>query len=191
MTALHRIPACPFLLLALACALPLASTGCAQRACFFWTEAEGECPSQNEAIDFFTNSNCDSPIESVDSEAEFDGEMCCYDVTERATEEIMCSPPVPDSKPPGPGGGVPPPPTCLTCSSFVGSAFMGAPPDKLCQTSLAIFDTLQSCLCAGPCQSACNGSFCAQASASTACFDCATDSAVGCGSEFGACVNDL
>jgi hypothetical protein len=189
MNTLHRIPPPHLLGFVLSCALPLGSSGCSQQACFFWTKAEGPCPSQAEALQFLASNNCDSPIESVDSEAEYDGELCCYDVTERGSDEILCRPPVPDTKPPIPGdGGIP---SCQTCGSFLNNEFMGIPTETPCLDSLAIFDTLRNCLCEGPCQPACSDNICSGGSASTACFDCATDSAVGCGSQFSACVNDL
>src|SRR5262245_6597346 len=90
MSPTPRIPT-SFILLALTCALPLVTSACGQQACFFWTSAEGACPSQDEALQFFGDQICGSPIESVDSEPEYDGELCCYDVTERNTSEVPCA----------------------------------------------------------------------------------------------------
>jgi hypothetical protein len=184
----------PLLVFALALGLPFAGSGCGKQACFFWTEAEGTCPTRDEAIDFFGDTSCDSPIESIDSEGEFDGELCCYDVTERDTGEILCDGSVGAggfgtggvAVSTGAGG------SCQTCSSFATSAFMGASPAGLCPSSQGIFTTLSTCLCSGACQPVCSTDLvCMGQSSSTVCFDCATDSAVGCGSQFSACVNDI
>ncbi|MCC6559088.1 MAG: hypothetical protein IT372_39695 [Polyangiaceae bacterium] len=70
-------------LAAVALALALASAGCGKVGCFRWTEAEGECPSQDAAAEYFGSNQCGGSIESVDSEGELDGAYCCYDVTER------------------------------------------------------------------------------------------------------------
>ncbi|XXT14234.1 hypothetical protein WME94_28700 [Sorangium sp. So ce429] len=80
------------------------SSGCGKRACFQWTELEGACPSSEEARVFFTNPGCLNAVESIDSEGDFDGELCCYDVTMVDTGDEKC-PPV--QKPPlMPGSGV-------------------------------------------------------------------------------------
>jgi hypothetical protein len=71
----------------IAAALALATVGCGKIGCFAWTKAEGACPSQDEALEFFGNPQCGGPIESVDSEAEFDGQYCCYDITKRGEED--------------------------------------------------------------------------------------------------------
>jgi hypothetical protein len=83
MTPNPRIPA-PLVVFLLTFALPFAGGGCTKQACLFWTEADGACPSQDEAITFFDDEGCASTVESVDSEPEYDGELCCYDVTERS-----------------------------------------------------------------------------------------------------------
>jgi len=65
--------------------------GCADRACVQWSEQEGACPSQREALSFMPILDCvaafngqpddgDSVL-SVDSEGDFEGDVCCYDVT--------------------------------------------------------------------------------------------------------------
>jgi hypothetical protein len=196
MTPKARI-ATPLVLFAFAFALPFATGGCGKQACFFWTEAEGACPSQAEAIDFFgNNQGCGSPIESVDSEPEYDGELCCYDVTEQDTGDIPCaggvggvggfgSGAVTSAVSTGSGG-------CQTCGPFATSAFMGAVPIGLCSGSDQIFSNMLNCICAGPCQAACSADLvCMGQSSSTPCFDCATDSSVGCGAQFSACANDI
>jgi hypothetical protein len=69
------------LLLLATAALALATAGCGKIGCFQWTEAEGACPAQDEALAYFGGGQCGSAIESVDSEGEFDGQYCCYDIT--------------------------------------------------------------------------------------------------------------
>ncbi len=60
-------------------------------ASFHWTALEGACPSSDEARAFFENPGCVSSIESIDSEADFDGELCCYDVTTVDTGDEECT----------------------------------------------------------------------------------------------------
>ncbi|AUX47951.1 hypothetical protein SOCE26_094770 [Sorangium cellulosum] len=80
-SALARCPIVASSLAALA--LAVASAGCSKVGCFEWTEIEGECPSQEEALAYF-GSQCDGgEVESVDSEPEYDGAYCCYDITKR------------------------------------------------------------------------------------------------------------
>ncbi|WP_437805032.1 hypothetical protein [Sorangium sp. So ce1078] len=90
------------LILALVAPALLLSAGCGKRACFHWTELEGTCPSSEDAYVFFRNPGCLSSIESIDSEADFDGELCCYDVTTVDTGDEECAP-APGPKP-VPGG---------------------------------------------------------------------------------------
>lgn len=61
-------------------ALAVGALGCGDQACIQWSEAEGACPSRKEAIRFMAPP-CDEPIVSIDSDGEFDGQACCYDVT--------------------------------------------------------------------------------------------------------------
>ncbi|AUX33450.1 MULTISPECIES: hypothetical protein [Sorangium] len=82
-------------------ALLLLAGGCGKRACFHWTELEGACPSSDDAYVFFQNPGCLSSIESIDSEGDFDGELCCYDVTTVDTGDEECK----VVKNPVPGGG--------------------------------------------------------------------------------------
>lgn len=83
------------------------SAGCGKRACFHWTELEGACPSSDEARVFFENPGCVSSIESIDSEADFDGELCCYDVTTIDIGDEECTT-VQGPMSGGAGGGRPP-----------------------------------------------------------------------------------
>lgn len=63
---------------------PFTAAGCQDRACIQWSEAEGACPSQTEALTFMTPAFCGGNVRSVDSEGQYDGGACCYDVTERS-----------------------------------------------------------------------------------------------------------
>ncbi|WP_437642211.1 hypothetical protein [Sorangium sp. So ce854] len=92
----------------LALAVPaLLASGCGKRACFHWTELEGACPSRDEARVFFDNPGCLSEIASIDGEGDFDGELCCYDVTTVDTGDEAC---VLSEQKPVPRGSVPKPP---------------------------------------------------------------------------------
>ncbi|WP_437316007.1 hypothetical protein [Sorangium sp. So ce385] len=83
---------CPVRVLPLAAlAVSLATTGCDKVGCFEWTKYEGACPSQEEALEYFGGATCGSEVKSVDSEPEFDGDYCCYDITKR-TDDAPCDP---------------------------------------------------------------------------------------------------
>jgi hypothetical protein len=88
-------------------ALPLSAAGCddGTKACFHWTEQEGACPTRREALVFFRNPGCESSVRNVDSDGEFDGELCCYEVTALDAGDEVCG------KPSAPtiGGGLPVP----------------------------------------------------------------------------------
>jgi len=51
--------------------------------CLQWNGGEGACPAPSSAARTFreVGSSCEA-LDSVDSDAEFDGESCCYEVTE-------------------------------------------------------------------------------------------------------------
>lgn len=68
--------------------LAVGNAGCGKVGCFEYTEIEyeeagGTCPSQDEAVDYFGGRGCSSDVVSVDSEGEFNGNYCCYDITKR------------------------------------------------------------------------------------------------------------
>ena len=66
----------------------LALTGCeGDMVCIQWTEQEGECPAREDALAYI-QPPCDEPIESIDSDGEFDGQSCCYEMTKG--EENTC-----------------------------------------------------------------------------------------------------
>ena len=81
----------------LALAALTSSAGCTEEACFVWSEEEGSCPPQEEALQFFVPSGCFGNIESVDSEGEYiiseddeiPGNLCCYTVTSSG-EDNFC-----------------------------------------------------------------------------------------------------
>jgi hypothetical protein len=83
-------------------ALALGGVGCGKVGCFEWTEAEGACPSQDEALTYFNSPQCSGNVESVDSEPDFNGDYCCYDITKRENDYYECAA--------GAGGGSAPPP---------------------------------------------------------------------------------
>ena len=69
-------------------AVALASAGCeGDTACIQWSERDGDCPARDEALDYM-QPRCEDPIESVDSDGEFDGQACCYEITK--SEEPTC-----------------------------------------------------------------------------------------------------
>lgn len=69
-------------------ALASLCAGCSEGACFEWTEAEGACPSQEEALTFFEEPSCHfSEIKTVDSDGTFDEGACCYAVTKWSKNE--------------------------------------------------------------------------------------------------------
>ncbi|MGK4001230.1 hypothetical protein WMF31_01295 [Sorangium sp. So ce1036] len=85
--------------------LALAGAGCGKVGCFEWTEHEGACPSQDEALAYFGSTACDGEVASVDSEPEFDGDYCCYDITKRDYDDYGVCQASPDgraSPPPSP-----------------------------------------------------------------------------------------
>lgn len=75
-----------------------AGAGCGDEACFSWTEQEGVCPSQEEAMSFFVSPGCVGSIQTVDSDGEFveapddpiPGDLCCYDVTKSGDDFAFC-----------------------------------------------------------------------------------------------------
>ncbi|XYH96811.1 hypothetical protein ACMHYB_55060 [Sorangium sp. So ce1128] len=101
---------CPVQALSLAVlSLAVATAGCGKVGCFEWTELEGACPSQEEAPAYFGSDSCQGEVESVDSEPEYDGDYCCYDITKR-DEYYACSPFDGRTSPPPPSPQPAPPP---------------------------------------------------------------------------------
>lgn len=190
--------------------IPVSSTGCGpSKACFYWTEAEGACPSQKDALAFFQGSFCQSEIASVDSEGTFDEDVCCYDVTENDNPFggdcfIEPGPPPPDTSVSvgvggaggvstgvggagaggagGAGGGG----TCAGCAQFMTETM----PPPLCDASVMLYEALTDCRCFGPCSAVCTDNACAGQAPSTDCENCMLDTNMGCGDALLACVND-
>ncbi|WP_281312250.1 hypothetical protein [Polyangium sp. y55x31] len=205
----------PVLSLALATGLLLtvSSSGCGtDRACFYWTELEGACPSQGEALDFFQGDFCSSTITSVDSEASFEGDTCCYDVTEDSSAFSTCVP-SPGPLPPGTsvavgvggfggvgggsaggaagagggmggsGGGS----TCSSCKQFL----LEDNPPELCPDSVPLYEAFTDCKCFGACASVCGEACMSSQVPASDCENCLLDnSSNGCGMQFLACSND-
>lgn len=193
----------PSILVALIAALPLAVAGCSKRACFEWSEQEGACPAQDEAMEFFQGPpGCEDAIRSIDSEPDFDGELCCYDVTNGDSDEILCYDGSSSVGGAGGAGGMggaggsssiattsvstgTGPQQCFSCASEL---FGGMGP--LCPQASLLLEQLQTCLCSGACASSCSITGCSiPFNPDDACLSC-TESEMGCAVEFNACVND-
>ena len=200
----------PLLSLALLTGLFLSTsgTGCgANQACFYWTQAEGSCPSQKEALDFFQGNNqfCQSGVTSVDSEGTFDGDVCCYDVTEVDNSFggdcfIEPGPPPPNvTTSVGSGGaagmggfggaggaGGTGGSDCSGCAAF----FTNTNPPPLCANSVPLYEALTDCECQGPCASACGQNVCLGMPSDTPCDMCLLNQNTGCGMLVSQCLND-
>ena len=101
--------------------------GCEKQACFEWSAPEGACPSADDALEFFQNTTCVNAVRSVDSSAEFDGELCCYDVTSYDTGDEACGSPSSGNTAGGGFGGKPvPPPIPPMQSGGVGGSSAGS-----------------------------------------------------------------
>ena len=72
---MHRLA----MLVVLLSVAPLAACD-GDSACVEWSEDEGACPSRADALALIAAS-CEDPIESIDSDAEREGDACCYAVT--------------------------------------------------------------------------------------------------------------
>ena len=170
-------------LLAAVLALPAGAAGCTKVACFQWTEIEGACPSQEEALAFFETQDCDAVVASIDSAPEYDGEFCCYEVTHAdvdACTEVGVEPrPAP---PPSPPADRP----CSTCSA----AIFQPSTDPRCPESEALFQDAFACACEAACAGACADSLCADARISEPCVQCMQDTEAGCGGPLMACMNE-
>jgi hypothetical protein len=179
----------PFIGLGIAVVLPFVTASCSKKACFQWTRAEGACPSQEEALAYFEGPpECGTDILSVDSEADFDGELCCYDVSGGDTSEAPCargsvgSAAVTTAVSTGAG-----PQGCFGCGDVV---FSGLSP--ICESSFPLVNNLMTCVCDGACATACSATPCGvPLFPDGTCFDCMSNSASGCGNELNACSSDF
>jgi hypothetical protein len=119
----------------------LLAAGCTDRACLQWTSQDGPCPSRDAALAFMGGNNACAAgkVTSVDSEGEFDGQACCYDVTEK-DDELGDERPLIDCGGDSVGAGAPPNPTGASPGAFCG--------DGVCDPSLAeTCDTCPDCAC--------------------------------------------
>jgi hypothetical protein len=141
----------------------------------------GQCPSVEKASEFFFGGNCfGSKVQSVDGEGTYDGQHCCYPVTNNDSEFGG----VPEfcgfggagggAGAGGFGGG------CTTCEDFVTTP--GISPNALCNGFDSTFLDLRDCAC--QVCSTCKLNFCQDAAPTIECLDCLAD---GCVSEVSAC----
>lgn len=212
-----RRPSVAVLVFTLGSAL-LLGAGCSDGACFRWTEEEGACPAQEDAMAFFEDPTCHfSDIRSVESDGEFEDDACCYAVIkwDDTDERIFdCGPTMTVTAvgvggfggggsgvggAPGTGGGVlvsssvgqgegGAMPVCIRCPDAL---MMDGDPKALCPESVAIYDEVQACACNGPCAGVCAESCSTMESPSQECIECLGDSMKGCGEPFAACTNDV
>lgn len=175
-------------------ALPVSSAGCQSTACFVWSAAEGPCPSRVAAASFFGVDSCGSEVQSVDGDGHFDGQLCCYSVTELSSDPERFDGCLEEEQFSGAGGfggsfgsagggGF-----CITCSE----ALDGGDPLDLCSFSISFFDNLTKCMCMGACSVSCGDDFCQGFAPSRDCSICIQDSSPnGCGFELDDCLNDF
>jgi hypothetical protein len=201
-------------------ALPLFGAGCSDTACFQWSEAEGACPAEEDALAFFQDVNCPdlSEINSVEGEGYFEEDACCYPVTRRDDEDFFggCFGGVPSPvgvsvvavgvSGVGGAGGV------MTASGAGGISGAGGAggaggseicthcsealfeggSGEFCEGSLALFTDFTDCMCKTLCADAC-ASECSMGSlpSSMVCNQCVNDTMSGCGVAFNACQTDF
>lgn len=183
--------------------LPVSAASCGRTACFQWTAAEGSCPAQDEAMQFFHEPKCPGAVVTVDSEGSFDGELCCYAVTQEEIAFDFFDTPCVGSGAGGFGGsnnvgssvvvgagGALPSPGCFQCGDTL---FGGVTALDLCSFSLELFDALFSCSCVpdGACTNICAGDLCGGAGfVGDACFSCLSESPE-CAVQLDECINDF
>lgn len=133
-------------LLASALLSPFVATGCtAKKACVQWGADRGACPSRDSALAIMP-SGC-SDVASVDSDAEVEDDLCCYEISEVDSSGIICAttPPSPGiTVGPGPGPG--PSVASVTtgppaCGGFVGGECAPCAESFCCDWIAACFDT--------------------------------------------------
>jgi hypothetical protein len=191
------------LFVAAVAALPFTGGGCGREACFTWSALEGTCPSQSEALSFFSNPECPGKVTSVESEAtsEMNGTLCCYQVTAREeSDEAACQGfggasstgsggpdggessafAVSSSTVSGGGG------SCSHC----GDVFGLQQPKPICPESELLFKAFADCACSGACAKDCADNFCASVETSPTCFTC-LEAKEGCMMDFSTCANDI
>jgi hypothetical protein len=190
----------PWLVIGASVALAVTAEGCTDRACFEWSkQAQGACPAQADARDFFGECSDVKQVDSGPSYLDDLGGLCCYDVTHSAPGKfIPCqmstttrttTPSTGGSTgtstnvgtggstgtttPLGTGGG---PATCQTCSEAMASGNSG----DFCAGASDFFVALETCACNG-CATSCHD-FCALGAAPTgtcsSCFEASCPSEV-------------
>lgn len=180
-------------------AIPLSSASCAHTACFLWSAEAGECPAQNEALARFSSPDCGGVVQSVDGQGSFDGQLCCYPVTQIGSSDFGvgdCN--IIEEPPSGVGGattgtsgvgGVGGSP-CTSCANGILGSTLDPP--SLCPAAQMLFDQLFFCACKGPCAAQCGDNVCSSQPGSQECGNCVTTpDPDGCADEFNACSNDL
>jgi hypothetical protein len=197
-----------------ALSLPLASSGCTDVACFEWTEAEGMCPAQSDALVFFEDPFCGaSDIQAINSDGEFDDGACCYEVSKRDDDEYYTCGGVTVGVGPstavsvgsaggvggvgggmggvggagaGGAGGAGGSSECIRCNQ----AISGGDPALLCADSGELYDAYMMCLCADVCAMVC-ADYCAGQMKTDECINCESDTVGGCGNQLSACASDM
>jgi|GEM_PF-3402717 len=200
------LPVSSLLLIGLA-TLAGGSASCgSDKACIYFTQADYDidnaCTSRDDVLEFFQGDFCSTPIVSVDSDGIFDGDTCCYEVTE--SDEfwgcgVVPTPP-PDAGTGGVGGtggfggtgggtsgmgGAGGSETCARCAQFL----LETNPPPLCAASIPIYEAYSDCKCYGPCKTVCADN-CSMQTPSTECETCMLDTTSGCGNEYLACASD-
>ena len=196
--------------------LPVKAGGCGGRtACFTFSQAAytkngGACPAANPALLRFSAGNCGfGPVSSVDGEGSFDGELCCYPVTQTSNTFFDCG----TSGVGGVGGsfgtsvgtgfgttssagggfstssssGGGSTGTCFTCNDELTG--VSTDPGQLCPSAAMFWSALNNCKCgSGPCTTLCSANECTGMMPSTACAACIGDPGPsGCGAELASC----
>lgn len=165
------------------CLLPFKAGGCAGKtACISVSPADfaktGQCPSAAQMTDFFFDDCFGGHVESVDGEGTYDGQLCCYPVTNfdenGGIAECFGGFGGGVGGAGGFGGG------CATCADFV--ATPGLSPNVLCNGFDQTFLDLQDCGCQ-VCPT-CALNFCKNVGATTECLNCVESECV---SAFSAC----
>ncbi len=106
-----RLRNAPFGFLALLATTVGVLSGCAEQACFAWSQAEGACPARADALQFF----CAESVGSVESEGVAQDGLCCYDVIKRDDYRACGVGQIVDNPPPS---GLPTAPAPVSCDAL-------------------------------------------------------------------------
>lgn len=157
---------------ALALALPLSTQGCAETACFIYTDGElavhgDSCPSAAEALASFAHPRCPGKVVSVDGAGEYTPDaqkagqgLCCYPVTQRQVELDPNRSECPD------------PNACASCSTLLDGTATDL--SGLCAADRDAWELILGCVCVSgsQCESACLSDACAGGLPGFTCMDC-------------------